>query len=221
MENVRDYAALPHEYLEEMAALNDAEFGRLVRSLLVYSREGTPIALCGNERFYAVRVMTREDRYQESYIKTQEERSNAGKAGANARWGNKNANACDRMETHTNACDGMLDDGKNGNTKTETKTETETETKKKSKARARFIPPTLEEVRAYCRERNSPVDPEQFYEYFTADPERQWIDSKGQPVLNWKQKLVTWEKFQGGSQRKGNSEEMSEKYRMMREWANG
>ena len=35
----------------------------------------------------------------------------------------------------------------------------------------------------------------QFYDYFTADPSRAWIDAKGQPVLNWKQKIVTWEKF--------------------------
>ena len=45
MEHARDYAALPHEYMEEMAALDDAEFGRLVRALLEYSRSGTPMAL--------------------------------------------------------------------------------------------------------------------------------------------------------------------------------
>lgn len=204
---------MPHEYLEEMSALNDAEFGRLVRSLLAYSKEGTPIALCGNERFYAVRVMTREDRYQESYLKASEDRSAAGKAGANARWGGKNANACDGMRTHANACEGMRSDGKNGNTETETETNTETETKRKreSKARARFVPPTLEEVKAYCRERNSAVDPVQFYEYFTADPERQWIDSKGQKVVNWKQKLITWEKYQGKGESDGRESDYSDR----------
>ena len=135
MENIRDYAALPHEYLEEMSALNDAEFGRLVRSLLEYSREGTPIALCGNERFYAVRVMTREDRYQESYKKQNAARSSAGQAGANARW-NRDANACEEMPKHAKACERMPEDGKNGNTETETETKTETKEKRES-ARAR------------------------------------------------------------------------------------
>ena len=54
------------------------------------------------------------------------------------------------------------------------------------------VPPTLEEVKAYCEERNSSVDPVEFYEYFT---EGNWIDSKGNKVKNWKQKLITWEKF--------------------------
>ena len=47
----RNYAALPWEYKREMSTLNDAEFGRLCRALLEYSESGTPIALCGNERF--------------------------------------------------------------------------------------------------------------------------------------------------------------------------
>lgn len=55
---------------------------------------------------------------------------------------------------------------------------------------SRFVPPTLEEVTAYCRERNSPVDPKRFYDYFTTG---NWKDAKGKPVKNWKQKLITWE----------------------------
>ena len=81
--------------------------------------------------------------------------------------------------------------------------QSESESESNTKARARkspkkseaFVPPTLDEVRAYCRQRNSSVDPVQFYDYFTADPDHPWVDAKGQPVLNWKQKIVTWEKF--------------------------
>lgn len=67
--------------------------------------------------------------------------------------------------------------------------------KKKPKG---FVPPTLEEVEAYCKERNSSVDPKQFYEYFTVG---KWVDSKGEPVKNWKQKLITWEKYRNGGAR--------------------
>ena len=63
----------------------------------------------------------------------------------------------------------------------------------KEKRASAFTPPTLEEVIAYCKERNSPVDPKQFFDYFN---EGGWVDSKGQKVRNWKQKLLTWEKFQ-------------------------
>ena len=56
--------------------------------------------------------------------------------------------------------------------------------------RKRFVPPTLEDVKAYCQERNNNVDPKRFYDYYQ---QGQWKDSKGNPVKNWKQKLITWE----------------------------
>lgn len=63
-----------------------------------------------------------------------------------------------------------------------------------------FVPPTLEEIEEYCKQRNSTVDPKQFYDYFT---EGDWVDAKGQKVRNWKQKLITWEK--GGYGNAGTS----------------
>lgn len=60
--------------------------------------------------------------------------------------------------------------------------------------KSKFAPPTLDEVKAYCEERKSPVDPVQFWNYFT---EGNWTDAKGNRVRNWKQKLLTWERFQG------------------------
>ena len=111
MENIRDYAAIPHEYLKEMEVLSDAEFGRLVRFILAYSMKGTPIDLRGNERFFANRVTAREDRFQQSYLESQEKLSAAGQKAAIARWSNaKDTNACDRMPSDTNACDAMRSD---------------------------------------------------------------------------------------------------------------
>jgi biotin operon repressor len=54
----------------------------------------------------------------------------------------------------------------------------------------RFKKPTLEEVEEYCRQRNSSVDARTFYEYFETGG---WVDSKGNKVKNWKQKIITWE----------------------------
>lgn len=65
----------------------------------------------------------------------------------------------------------------------------------KSKSKNTFTPPTLEEIEAYCKERKNNVDPKQFYDYFT---EGNWVDAKGQKVKNWKQKILTWEKFNTG-----------------------
>jgi len=54
----------------------------------------------------------------------------------------------------------------------------------------RFQKPTLEEVEEYCKQRNSTVNPKTFYEYFETGG---WVDSKGNKVKNWKQKIITWE----------------------------
>ena len=67
----------------------------------------------------------------------------------------------------------------------------------------RFIPPTLEEVEKYCQERKNNVDAKKFFDYFTASD---WVDGKGNPVRNWKQKIITWESY-GRKEANGNNEQ--------------
>ena len=67
---------------------------------------------------------------------------------------------------------------------------------KVNKRERNFTPPTLDEVKAYCKSRNSDVNPDLFFEYFDTG---NWIDSKGNPVKNWKQKLLTWESHNGNN----------------------
>lgn len=66
--------------------------------------------------------------------------------------------------------------------------EADNDLKRKSK-RKTFTPPTLKEIQDYVREKNLKVDAEQFYNYFT---EGNWVDSKGNQVKSWKQKILTW-----------------------------
>ena len=67
----------------------------------------------------------------------------------------------------------------------------ELKTDKEIKPKKRFVKPTLEEVQAYCKERNNNVDAKAFFDYYdTGD----WKDAKGKPVRNWKQKVITWER---------------------------
>ena len=61
----------------------------------------------------------------------------------------------------------------------------------KKESSKKFVPPTLDEVKAYCEERKSNVDPKFFFDYFDVS---NWIDGKGNKVQNWKQKLITWER---------------------------
>lgn len=62
--------------------------------------------------------------------------------------------------------------------------------------------PTLEEVESYVKEKNLNVDANFFYEFFEAG---EWKDSKGEPVKNWKQKLITWNKQNDRGRRSENT----------------
>lgn len=55
--------------------------------------------------------------------------------------------------------------------------------------RARFVPPTLGEVQAYCRERGKGVDPERFINHYTANG---WMRGKT-PIKDWRAAVRTWE----------------------------
>lgn len=56
--------------------------------------------------------------------------------------------------------------------------------------RTRFVPPTLEEVRAYCRERGNNVDAQRFIDHYEANG---WVQGKGKPIKDWKAAVRTWE----------------------------
>ena len=51
-------------------------------------------------------------------------------------------------------------------------------------------PPSLRDIEEYIKEKNYNIDAKVFHNYFT---ESGWVDSKGQKVRNWKQKIITWD----------------------------
>jgi hypothetical protein len=63
---------------------------------------------------------------------------------------------------------------------------------------ARFVPPTLDEVIAYCKERGNAVPPEAFHAHYTTNG---WVQGRGKPVKDWKACIVTWEQNRGGGSR--------------------
>lgn len=63
---------------------------------------------------------------------------------------------------------------------------------KPKKERKRFIPPTVEEVAAYCRERGNNIDAEAFVAHYTM---RNWIPrGYTKQMTSWKMAVITWEK---------------------------
>ena len=62
---------------------------------------------------------------------------------------------------------------------------------KPQQTRTRFTPPTLEEVKAYCVERNNNIDAEYFIDFQEA---RGWVLSNGKKMKDWKATIRTWER---------------------------
>lgn len=76
-----------------------------------------------------------------------------------------------------------------GNTNTNTNT-TNTKVLESKKAAPRFLPPSVEEVRAYCQERKNNVDPEGFVNFYSS---KGWKIGN-QSMKDWKAAVRTWEK---------------------------
>ena len=71
----------------------------------------------------------------------------------------------------------------------EEKVDSTKKSKSKKETKKSFIPPSLDDVKRYITEKNLSVDAKAFYDYFDVGG---WVDSKGNKVKNWKQKLITW-----------------------------
>ena len=61
---------------------------------------------------------------------------------------------------------------------------------KEETKRKRFVPPTVEEVRAYCAERKNNVDAERFVDFYES---KGWMVGKDK-MKDWKASVRTWEK---------------------------
>lgn len=97
-------------------------------------------------------------------------------------------------------CHGVVPDLSRSNRDASVTKETETETYKETagavsrESRSRFVRPTVEEVRAYCVERNNHVDPVDFVDHYEANG---WKRGKT-PISDWKACVRTWEKNHDG-----------------------
>lgn len=182
---------------EPLEAMTDDQAGQLFKAILAY-QSGEEVILDGLLNVIFLQIKQQIDYNNEKYSETSEKRSEAGKKGMSSRWSkkekdnkvitndNKNNNV---MSVITNDNIPITSDNKNN--LYDNDNDNENDIKKESREkRKRFVPPTLEEVTAYCKERGNSVDPKKFFDYYE---EGKWKDSRGEPVKNWKQKLITWE----------------------------
>ena len=125
----------------------------------------------------------------------------------------ENANVCERIETHKTECDCIQE---NANAKNEMRNDandfikrnkektppappekennkniyTPTNTSVCTPKSKIFVPPTVEEVRAYISEKVYSVDPERFVDFYTA---KGWMIGSNK-MKDWKAAVRTWER---------------------------
>lgn len=180
------YLRVYFDHEKAWEALSDAECGRLLKAALKYAVRREPPQLPGNERYQWPLIQSQIDREQEHFADISKKRSNAAKGShaTNAAFAANAANAEKTIQDNT----------------------IHNKTRQDKMEGTAFTPPTREEVIAYARERNSPVDPDFFFDFFDPD----WVDSKGTPVRRWKQKFVTWEKAERQRQAEKKAKEEQE-----------
>lgn len=200
----RDPAVLmyPDDFLSGTFTMTNAQVGAYIRLLFIQNRQGhlserTMLSVCKKRdpEIWSKFIIDEDGLY---YNERMEEETLKRQAYCESR--RKNKQSKEDMNTHMNEhmSQHMSEHMGNGNININNSLDLEKKKGVKGGKGKTFVPPTLEEVEAYCKERNSSVDPKQFYEYFS---EGGWIDSKGNPVRNWKQKLITWEGKHGNSGR--------------------
>ena len=153
-----------------------------------------------NAIFSMIKLKLDED--AEKYEETCEKRRQA----IQSRWNNKE-NDTHNIQTDTNVIQ-MNTNVIQMNTDTDTDTDTDTyNIKKENIKEKRFTPPTVEEVRDYCRERNNNVDPVTFVDFYTA---KGWCVGKNK-MKDWKACVRTWERNRDKKQN-NNSELIKSNY---------
>ena len=177
------YVCLYMSYLQSLSPFTDEERGRIVMAMLNYAATGELPQFEGNERFIWPSMQAQIDRDIETYqAKCARNKVNGAKGGRPS----KNPTVIPETER-------FLEKPKKPKEK-EKKKEKEKEKEKdnigadKPPTRHRFMPPTVDEVKAYCTEKGYTVDADRFVDYYTSNG---WRVGKN-PMKDWKAAVRTW-----------------------------
>jgi len=188
------------DYRQHTALLSVEEKAQLLDAIFAYAA-GEEVELTGMALMAFSFIKAQMDRDAEKYSAICEKRRIAGKMGG-APKGNSNAskqaNASKNNQNQpkqANASKNNQSIAKQADTDTENDTDTVTDNdnvtdiNSEAKPRSVFKPPTLEEVEAYCLERNNGIDAQQFIDFYSS---KGWMIGKNK-MKDWKAAVRTWE----------------------------
>ena len=178
------YIKIYRDFIDIVRELDNGARGRLLMAVMLYANDEEPDNLTGAERIAFLTIKSQIDRDRDAYDSISEKRKLAGKVGAERRWEQeKMANAILPMAPKPNP----------------SRVHTIDKDKDKDKDKDNIspsiippkgIPPTLEAVREYCKERRNSVDPEKFYDFYAS---KGWMVGKNK-MKDWKAAVRTWER---------------------------
>lgn len=190
------YVKAYFDWIEQTAALSDAERGRLFIAILEYARTGLEPKLDGREGILFPVFRTTIDRDKKKSATYSENGKKNGKKQNEANESKLKQNEADESEL-PNIRHKTQDIGH----KTQDKDD-----KGDNAREARFVPPSVDDVRAYCLERKNSVDPEGFVDFYES---KGWIVGKTK-MKDWKAAVRNWERSErpkeratGGSKKPG------------------
>lgn len=188
----RDYVCLYHSYLDAIQALGDAERGRLMTAMLEYSLTGAAVELSGNEKFVWPLFKAQIDRDMERYKDTCRKNAENGKSGGRPK---NPKNPLGFSESEKSQGKGK------GEGKGESKGKGNIPPISPQGETIRFVPPSLEEVASYCRDRGSSINPQAFVDHYTSNG---WMVGRTK-MKDWRAAVRNWERNdRGRSPGKGN-----------------
>lgn len=192
---------LRFDSLEEYAALDNEQFGRLIRAGLRFAINGTEPDLSEPESYLwpglRLRIIHNAELYQR---KCEQNAANIRKRWERQRQEQeRNSTVYDGIQTNTKDTNININskDKDKGKDKDSNNASAEAKPQKKT---TKFIPPTVEEVRQFCQENGYITDPEQFVDYYQA---RGWYLKPGQQMKDWKASVRYWERNRKGGGNNG------------------
>lgn len=192
-----EYFCAYHSYLDAIEPLTDAERGRLFVACLEYSKSGATRHLSGNERFIFPMLRAQIDRDKAAYQERCKTNRANGIKGGNASGtgrGQSLPTGADRPPTPPK-------EKEKENTKAKENNSPPVLPDGNTAPKGRMVPPTVDEVAAYCQERGNGLDPETFVDFYAS---KGWMVGKN-PMKDWKAAVRTWERSEGrGASGAGN-----------------
>lgn len=190
---------LYHDIRTPLELLTDEQRGKLFIALLNYSEYGELPDFDGALLMAFAFIRTSLDRDAEAWAEKQTKRAEAGRNGGLAKAANasKASNASDAKQNKANLAVPVnvpVNVPAPVPVNLSTTTSGGRGTADKPPRATRFTPPTLAEVQAYVSERQSPVDPQGFLDFYAA---KGWMVGKT-PMRDWKaacRNAESWERW--------------------------